>query len=774
MTDTTRSVASALNDAIEDADREIKEEFDVKSKVESQGERVGRPRRTPREGREALSLLELQANAARKQSLRSASQSRVRTDSPGSINRDFDDDAAAGSNSLSLNYEMTQSSYDALDEQSSYDVLDEQTDEEEDALLDQLEGTKETEFLEQTLADTSEHLEYEEEAEEDQSRGWISRSRQQLAFANFMVRRLLGKLITWLRSVLVDHLLASRFLLLSLVLLLPAYVLYNSDSIPSLPTFRSSLGQDGKASYSAPTALPETSEELAARLMSVEEKLQEYSSLAKDLSRENQLIRQSQKVQKTSFDTVDGLLSEVRSEVKEVKGVTKDTKGQLDKVRESVSALERQLARDLAEQKKAFDGLRAEVKGLPDADYVTNRLLEVVGAILPDRLVVRTDRKSGKVEVVPDFWQYLNSIFATKEEMVQGNKEAIKRSEDPLHSKTPTWEAFLEANERSLESYVWTRQQEGLELAGEDGAIVSRSYFMQVLERDLKALSADLDARLAGVAAATYDRVNSSSSIDDDDNSNEKDIQVKRDMGRVQQLVSSAIRKYASDALARPDFALYTGGARIDPYKTSASYMHRPAALLPRTLSKLLGNIGSSYSRPPAVAIHPDNAVGMCWAFHGSKGQLAVKLSDAILLTDIAIEHVPRENAHDPTTAPKTVEIWARVADGEAFEVFEETAAASFIGDASVHQASTRPGDGFAHLMTVSYNVFSDDGAIQTFSIPLPVRLLNVPVDEVVYRFVSNWGNQEYTCVYRVRALGQKVRLEVDHEDALGSDETIE
>ena len=59
------------------------------------------------------------------------------------------------------------------------------------------------------------------------------------------------------------------------------------------------------------------------------------------------------------------------------------------------------------------------------------------------------------------------------------------------------------------------------------------------------------------------------------------------------------------------------------------------------------------------------------------------------------------------------------------------------------------------HMLLVAgqYDVAAPD-PVQTFPVQAAVRQLGIPVGVVVVRFLSNHGEQHYTCVYRVRVGG--------------------
>jgi len=56
----------------------------------------------------------------------------------------------------------------------------------------------------------------------------------------------------------------------------------------------------------------------------------------------------------------------------------------------------------------------------------------------------------------------------------------------------------------------------------------------------------------------------------------------------------------------------------------------------------------------------------------------------------------------------------------------------------------------FTYDITTSYPV-------QTFELPIDLQKLGVNVEEVSFRILSNWGNPEYTSLYRIRVHGAPI-----------------
>ncbi|CAF93726.1 unnamed protein product, partial [Tetraodon nigroviridis] len=129
-------------------------------------------------------------------------------------------------------------------------------------------------------------------------------------------------------------------------------------------------------------------------------------------------------------------------------------------------------------------------------------------------------------------------------------------------------------------------------------------------------------------------------------------------------------------------------------------------------------------SRGPRTVIqgslkHP----GECWSFVGSKGTLAVSLSHPIRITHVTMEHAQR--SHSPTG-----EIKSAPRDFEVYGIRTQPEKETFLGN-------------------FTYDQFGEPS--QTFALKDPGEEAYQAVELHV---LTNWGQQEYTCLYRFRVHG--------------------
>ncbi|KAG2070788.1 hypothetical protein BDR04DRAFT_1142625 [Suillus decipiens] len=238
----------------------------------------------------------------------------------------------------------------------------------------------------------------------------------------------------------------------------------------------------------------------------------------------------------------------------------------------------------------------------------------------------------------------------------------------------------------------------------------------------------------------------------------------------ISQLVDNAIARYGTqDIVARPDFALHSGGARPIPHLTSSTLELRPSTLRGQILGLITGH-GYEVGRSPITALHQDLHSGNCWPMAGPYGQLGVMLAFPVIISDITIDHVAKEVAFDLSTAPKDMEVWgqvegednlAKVAVWRAEQAARREAAKE--ADETVPEAdleddypATLPSDVlFIRLASFTYDIHAPSN-IQTFPVRQEVRDLSLDFGIVALVIKDNWGKDGYTCLYRFRVHGER------------------
>uniref|UniRef100_A0A8B9JJC0 Si:dkey-92f12.2 n=1 Tax=Astyanax mexicanus TaxID=7994 RepID=A0A8B9JJC0_ASTMX len=186
----------------------------------------------------------------------------------------------------------------------------------------------------------------------------------------------------------------------------------------------------------------------------------------------------------------------------------------------------------------------------------------------------------------------------------------------------------------------------------------------------------------------------------------------------VKQIVHRALSVFRADGTGMADYALESSGACVINSRCSESYHGQIACF------SIFGIPLFYYTNSPRTVIQPELYPGKCWAFRGSEGFLTISLSSPVKITHVTLEHLPR--VLSPTghinSAPK---------DFAVYGMTDENEGGKLLGRFTYDQ---------------------EGEPIQTFKIPVSANEVYWLVE---LRILSNWGNPEYTCIYRFRVHGQ-------------------
>ncbi|KAL7424063.1 hypothetical protein Q5752_001648 [Cryptotrichosporon argae] len=504
-----------------------------------------------------------------------------------------------------------------------------------------------------------------------------------------------------------------------------------------------------QAGYAAPQAPPGSMDELVARLAAIEQTLLALSADAKSLGSAQAADRRKAESSVTTIGDLNTQLDKARSSLSlrqdattnslhELRAEVGRIASEVGKHGASLSALST-VGTDVAALTKRVASVERSVQDALD----DGRIRSALERLLPAHLPVRTNTR-GTIELDPSFWAELRRVFVGHGEIETAVRRLVGAGAT-THQSPVAWSVDAHAHELDdWAARLFSRQIE-------HGVVVSRADFMRVLESEVSGLKAEIDA-LARRPAPVAGHAPVSAGA--------PGVTIKTAKGEdvtsaLQGLIDAALLKYSKDVLARPDYALFTAGARVVPSITSDTLVLRGAARLPA----LLWGARRVEGRPPATALHPDTSVGSCWPFAGATGQLGVMLAKPVRVTDVTLEHAARELALDTATAPRDVEVWAVVGDADRERVAAYLADADAAGEPE-RKSGLEPGPGHASADKIRLAAFTYDPAgpapIQTFPVDPAVRALALETAIVVVEVKSNWGG-EFTCLYRVRVHGEAV-----------------
>ena len=391
------------------------------------------------------------------------------------------------------------------------------------------------------------------------------------------------------------------------------------------------------STFDVPDMPPKTMNDMIRRLTSLEQTVSTLSATSSDLKVADRVAKSSSQSILERIGDLEGSLirdvsrledglSEEEQEVKNIHDKLDNLRRDVDKLSTRPSTLGKVDQHDI--QNLRVDLMRLEQRvGKTETDLRDGldekRLLALLERTLPLQMPVKHNSR-GSADIDPSFWIELKKVFATKAD-VESSLGKVYHPQNGVSGAPPDLEAWADR---------LFQQKAAM------GVIVSRDEFLKILEAEL----ADVRHRLEALPSKAHQPIQS--------------ITVKSSKGEdmtstLQALIDAALLRYSKDTIARPDYALFSSGARVVPsLTTDTMVLHRP-----NVLARLMLGRKTTEGRPPATVLHPDNAVGSCWPFAGGQGQLGVMLSRRIVVSDITLEHAAEEVALDVASAPKEIEV---------------------------------------------------------------------------------------------------------------------
>ncbi len=165
----------------------------------------------------------------------------------------------------------------------------------------------------------------------------------------------------------------------------------------------------------------------------------------------------------------------------------------------------------------------------------------------------------------------------------------------------------------------------------------------------------------------------------------------------------------------------------------------------------------------PEIVIGAGVQAGRCWSFAGSDGHLGIALSEAVVVTNITVEHISADLASQPEVALCNMIIWGFSEDDAALEWYRQSIAhhriASFsfpVPPAKLH--NSMPFQNFVPIASFTYDVYSCH-FLQMFETLEEVHAVDLAVRALIVHVQSNWGSTDRTCLYRIRVHGRNISL---------------
>ncbi|ORY94638.1 UNC-like C-terminal-domain-containing protein [Syncephalastrum racemosum] len=277
--------------------------------------------------------------------------------------------------------------------------------------------------------------------------------------------------------------------------------------------------------------------------------------------------------------------------------------------------------------------------------------------------------------------------------------------ENTIDSVTDTVSQYLVDKYSPMD--VWKAvAQQGKKAATDLISRIIRKQVMQFVEGDQEIFLAWIKAK-----------------IDEQCQQQQKDASTSNlDLMDTEAIVQETIRRLSLDILMKPDYALASRGANVIMSLTTATYI--PDDGYVQSVLRAFFNFGLS-SNLPLMALTPDTHVGSCWPMKGSQGSLGILLSTPVFVEGITIEYAGKELMVDQTSAPKDIVVYGLL--NYKYGFFRDTYEKTRLGAAT-------------------YDIHNNF-TIQTFSFEM---LRFSTFKAVLLQIESNWGNPDYTCLYRL------------------------
>jgi len=185
-------------------------------------------------------------------------------------------------------------------------------------------------------------------------------------------------------------------------------------------------------------------------------------------------------------------------------------------------------------------------------------------------------------------------------------------------------------------------------------------------------------------------------------------------------MVQKLIDEYAADETGQADYALEANGGKVVDTRCQ-EYTDEPR----QNVVKFLGIPIAHMSKQPDIIIKHGRMPGQCFPFKGDKGSVVIRLAVPVVPTEFVVEHLSKSISivGHINSAPNNFTVYA------------------------LKDKNDKEG-----MVLGRYYYDAENGpALQRFK----PQIANVPVVEYIeVQVTSNWGNPNYTCLYRFRVHG--------------------
>lgn len=194
---------------------------------------------------------------------------------------------------------------------------------------------------------------------------------------------------------------------------------------------------------------------------------------------------------------------------------------------------------------------------------------------------------------------------------------------------------------------------------------------------------------------------------------------------------SACNRFCAQSKIMLPDHALTSTGSRVLMELTSSTFGGGDKNKIPAIFMQFITMSGMPH---PVAALTDYQHAGACWPMAGKQGSLGVRLYRPVSVKAVSIDYMDFPQVIESNSAPADFEVWGLTYKHRGLW---DTLALS------------EEEEGKVYLGRFKYDI-NKPNQVQTFN----VQHSSAPIKDVVFRFLDNWGHDNYTCIYRVRVHG--------------------
>ncbi|KAL6600679.1 UNC-like C-terminal-domain-containing protein [Neocallimastix sp. 'constans'] len=353
--------------------------------------------------------------------------------------------------------------------------------------------------------------------------------------------------------------------------------------------------------------------------------------------------------------------------------------------------------------------------------FIKNYIKEL-DQLFPPEILITWNKDNNDIEISTDLYNTIGQRYFSKEEY---NKQF-----NVQYPSIPTL---------PLKEFLWKNKElvEKLMLNNFEKYLSKKSEITELLNENINKYRQQFKSN-ANIILNTIDKkdfLNSLKSFIFLDIKNKIKEKKKLDL-------SQYFNEYSTNTLPDYSTALY-GSTIIESLTTDTQ---------PITSENPVINRLHIINNPPILALENTLLPNSCWAMKGTSGSLGINLSHYIYPTSITIEHLPSWNSKDPKSAPKLMTL-------VAIDGYEISINNNKINDMNItknrrfNEKITFP----IILGTFQYNINTPNYS-QTFNLNQNIinrlKLLDIKINKVQLQIHSNWGNEKYTCIYRVRIHG--------------------